>query len=279
MGILTNLKKTLEAAVKIEKIIVDSYFFNDNQRGTVTFLHKNKWDSDWKIQMAYRAIAFDLDDTLIDTTNELIPLACRKIHTYLVSQGYIADFKDFERLRKEFVKTRSHKEFFKSIAPSLINEQNKSDLLPTMNRYFYEPDIPVNLQMLAGAEENLNALSGRYQLFIVTAGVLSAQKRKLAQLKIDRFVKPDNILIVADGAYLTKKAAFEKIISNSQIKPEELLAIGNRLSQEIRMAKQLNGHTCYFKFGEHADDSPQDKFEMPDYTIYSHKELIKVCQL
>ncbi len=229
--------------------------------------------------MSYKAIAFDLDDTLIDTTNELIPFACRKIHTYLVSQGYAFDFEKFDSLRKEFVKTRSHKEFFKSIAPALTNDQNKRDLLPTLNRYFYEPEIPENLQMLAGAEDNLKALSSRYLLFIVTAGVLNAQKRKLARLGIDRFVKTENILIVADGAFQTKKTAFESIISKTQIIPEELLAIGNRLSQEIRMAKQLNGHTCYFKFGEHADDSPQDKFEIPDYTIFSHKELIQVCRL
>ena len=53
--------------------------------------------------MSYKAIAFDLDDTLIDTTNELIPFACRKIHTYLVSQGYAFDFEKFDSLRKRSI--------------------------------------------------------------------------------------------------------------------------------------------------------------------------------
>ena len=86
-------------------------------------------------------------------------------------------------------------------------------------------------------------------------------------------------MVVADGALPTKKAAFEKILKDSKIHPHELLSIGNRLSQEIRMAKQLDCRTCYFQFGEHSEDKPRDHFETPDYTIFSHKELISVCQL
>lgn len=229
--------------------------------------------------MSYKAIAFDLDDTLIDTTNELIPLACQKIHTYLASQGYSGTFEEFDGLRKDFVKTRSHKEFFKSLIPHLTNAAHKEEWIPTLNRYFYEPIVPAHLQMMEGAEDNLKKLNERYQLYVVTAGVLSAQERKLNQLQLTRYIKQENIFIVADGAYPTKKAAFENILAISNIRPEELLSVGNRLSQEIRMAKQLNCHTCYFKYGEHADDVPQDQFEVPDYTIHFHKDLISVCRL
>lgn len=229
--------------------------------------------------MNYKAIAFDLDDTLIDTTNELIPFACRKIHTYLVSQGYSGSYGDFDVLRKDYVKNKSHKEFFKSLVPSLQNDQNKDTFLATLNRYFYEPEIPPGLGMMPGAEDNLKKLSTKYDLYVVTAGVLSAQERKLLQLKITRYIKQENILVAAEGAYSSKKSVFEKILSSTKIKPEELLSVGNRLSQEIRMAKQVQARTCYFQYGEHADDKPQDHFEIPDYVIHSHKELISVCQL
>ncbi len=229
--------------------------------------------------MKYKAIAFDLDDTLIDTTNELIPFACRKIHTYLTSEGYGGTYEDFDVSRKEYVKTKSHKEFFKSFAPSLTNEKNKDTLLPTLNRYFYEPEIPPGLVLMPGAEENLELLAPKYKLYVVTAGVVTAQERKLLQLKITRFVKQENILVAAEGAFETKKAAFEKIVSDLKIRPEELLSVGNRLSQEIRMAKQIRARTCYFQYGEHAEDTPQDHYEIPDYTIHSHKELIPACQL
>lgn len=227
--------------------------------------------------MNYKAIAFDLDDTLIDTTNELIPFACQKIHTYLSTLGHPGRYDEFDVLRKNFVKTKSHKEFFKSLIPTLIN--TKPDTLETLNRLFYEPDIPHNLKLMDGAEENLLHLSSKYDVYVVTAGVVSAQKRKLEQLKIDRFIKSENILIVTDGAFQTKKLAFEKILTDTKIIPAQLLSVGNRLSQEIRMAKQLGCRTCYFKYGEHAEDTAQDHFEFPDYIISSHKELISVCQL
>jgi putative hydrolase of the HAD superfamily len=231
--------------------------------------------------MNYKAIAFDLDDTLIDTTNELIPFACQKIHTYLVSQGFPHSFEQFDVLRKDFVKTKSHKEFFRNVVTLFPADKppQHPDLISKLNRLFYEPEIPASLILMPGAEENLKLLGSKYQIFVVTAGVVSAQERKLAQLKIERYVKKENILVVADGAYPTKKAAFEKILMDTGIQPPELLSIGNRLSQEIRMAKQLGCRTCYFQHGEHAEDVPQDHFEIPDYTIHSHKELVSVCQL
>lgn len=231
--------------------------------------------------MKYKAVAFDLDDTLIDTTNELIPLACRKIHSYLLTEGYAGTFEEFDILRKDFVKTKSHKEFFRSLVTTfaLKNPSQLPLVVANLERLFYEPTIPPHLRMMVGAEENLKILATNYNLYIVTAGVVSAQHQKLIPLKIERFVKKENILIVAEGAYPTKKAAFEKIIRDNAIQPRELLSIGNRLSQEIRMAKQLGCRTCYYQHGEHAEDVAQDQFEIPDYTIHSHKELISVCQL
>lgn len=231
--------------------------------------------------MNFKALAFDLDDTLIDTTNELIPFACRKIHTYLLSHGYTDSFDVFDGLRKDFVKTKSHKEFFKTLVTflPLTDPTQITDVVLSLNRLFYEPTIPDDLGMMPGAEYNLKNLGAKYPLFVVTAGVADAQYRKLAQLKIERYIKKENLLVVADGHFSNKRAAFAEILQRTDIQPSELLSIGNRLSQEIRMAKQLGCKTCYFQHGEHAEDTAQDHFEIPDYTIHSHKELITACQL
>lgn len=231
--------------------------------------------------MNYKALAFDLDDTLIDTTNELIPFACRKIHSYLLGEGYTHSFEVFDRSRKDYVKTKSHKDFFRHLVTtfSLRDPSETQAVVANLNRLFYQPAIPSNLAFMPGVEENLKTLGTKYKLFVVTAGVVSAQHQKLAQLQIERFVKKENLLVVAEGAFPTKKAAFEKILHDLAIPPEQLLSIGNRLSQEIRMAKQLGSKTCYYQYGEHAEDVAQDHFEIPDYTIHSHKELISTCQL
>ena len=76
-----------------------------------------------------------------------------------------------------------------------------------------------------------------------------------------------------------KRQAFSEIIEALKINPSELLSIGNRLSQEIRDAKELGATTCYFKFGEHIGESPKSHLENPDFTIEKHSELIATCHL
>ncbi|MCX7978019.1 MAG: HAD hydrolase-like protein, partial [Bdellovibrionaceae bacterium] len=60
---------------------------------------------------------------------------------------------------------------------------------------------------------------------------------------------------------------------------QKLLAVGNRLSQEIRLAKRLGAQTCYMKYGEHVGEIPRLPEDHPDYTITHLNQLIPVCGL
>ena len=87
------------------------------------------------------------------------------------------------------------------------------------------------------------------------------------------------IYIIPSDQLTDKKAAFLDIIKTENIKPAEFLSIGNRLSNEIRFAKEVGGQTCYLEYGEHAHEQPQNDFEKPDFKIYSLKELLAKCPL
>lgn len=226
--------------------------------------------------MKFKAIAFDLDDTLIDTTGVLVPLASRMAYDRMTQKGLKTTFEIFEEERRIGALSMSHRLIFRSIAQKygapFSEEQAQAGI-----EAFYNPELPEKLDLLPGAQENLEKLKNRYKLFVVTSGAIPTQKEKARRANIEHFLS---------GSYYLdsfkkerKKLAFEDILQRLQIKPEELLVIGNRLSQEIRDGKIVGAFTCYFKYGEHVGEVAQDEYENPDVTILEHKEFIPTCRL
>ena len=76
-----------------------------------------------------------------------------------------------------------------------------------------------------------------------------------------------------------KGDAFAAIHHYSKQAPELHLSIGNRLDSDIADAKRLGWKTCWVRYGEHADDRPQNEFETADYTIEGIEELVAACRL
>lgn len=231
-----------------------------------------------------KVIVLDLDDTLLDTSGLLIPGACLKIYNHLKSMGFSNSFESFETSRKSFVKQSSHKEFFKKFVAEntqalRLNSNTADELLKQITNYFYDPEIPENIHLLEGATENLNYFQKKYKLALVTSGIEKTQKLKVAKLNLNSFIPIENQFYISGEMLKTKKQAFQILIEKEKIKATELLSIGNRLSQEIRMCKELGGHTCYFQYGEHAEDTPKDQFEIPDFTVKTHHEIIATCRL
>lgn len=138
--------------------------------------------------MPIQSIAFDLDDTLIDTTGLLAPKASEKAFQILIDAGLALNLVECEQKRLELIKTMSHKEAFKLLAERYGTPQTLN-VLELANKAFYHPDIPTTLPLLPQALENLQALSKKYTLYLVTAGVKEAQLAKVKALNIGHFLK------------------------------------------------------------------------------------------
>lgn len=226
--------------------------------------------------MIYKSLAFDLDDTLLDTTGLLIPNASRVACQAMIDRGLKLSLSDAMDLRHKMATSMSHTDIFTFIADQYGNS-NKGNMVHAAIEAFYNPPVPANLPLMKGALENLQKLQSRYNLYLVTMGTQKAQTEKIEALRIRHFFKKCYILNGFIGE--KKDLAFREIISNESHKPQELLSIGNRLSSEIRDAKKLGGTTCYFEYGEHAGEKPQQAEDVPDFTIRAHQDLISVCGL
>jgi putative hydrolase of the HAD superfamily len=227
--------------------------------------------------MKFKALAFDLDDTLIDTSGRLTPMASLATFEAMKNQGLAGEYGAFEQFRKIGALSMSHQLIFRKLAELMGPPDQIEKLTQIGIETFYNPDLPQKLELLEGALENLKTLSTRYSLYLVTSGVPATQSKKVQITGTEKYFKK---CFFMDGMKKERKRqAFSEIIETLKIRPAELLSIGNRLSQEIRDAKELGAMTCYFKFGEHVGESPKGPLENPDYTIETHSELITTCHL
>lgn len=226
--------------------------------------------------MPIKAIAFDLDDTLLDTTGILTPKASEHAFKILQKHGLNLTLIECENFRREKIKTTSHRDVFLQLAENFGTSQTQQ-AVSLANSAFYHPEIPETLPLLPGALENLQKLQQDYALYLVTAGFFEAQIGKVKALNIDPFFK--KIFVVDSMKKERKYAAFSEIVKLENIQNEELLCIGNSLSSEIKDARLLGAHACFFEFGEERTQYPTDTQLQPHYKTNNHFNLIEVCQL
>ena len=224
----------------------------------------------------FKAIAFDLDDTLLDTSGILVPRASVDAFNILISAGLKLNLHDCENKRLEIIKTYSHREVFLHLAQH-FGSSLTVDAVPEAIKAFYEPSIPTHLPLLPGALKNIQYLKNKYRLYLVTAGVDSIQRKKAEALGIaSEFEK----IYVTNSLLKEKKAkTFLEIIKNQNIKTQELLCIGNSLQSEIVDALKIGATACYFEFGEDRGFVSTLDSEKPQFHIRHHDELIPTCKL
>lgn len=223
-----------------------------------------------------KVIAFDLDDTLLDTSGMLAPVATREAFDTLIKAGLKLSHEECEKLRIEWIKEISHRDVFEKLALQHGNAETRT-AAEIATQLFYEPRLPEKLPLLEGARENINYLKKKYAMYLVTAGTEDAQLRKAHALGIvDDFKE---IFVVNSLMKRRKKSVFLEIIEKNKIQPHELLCIGNSLTSEIHDAIEIKAVSCYFEFGEERGRLAEDPLFKPTYHIKHHSELIKACRL
>lgn len=222
-----------------------------------------------------KAIAFDLDDTLLDTTFMLTPKASEDTFKFMIANDLNLTTAECEEKRRNWVATMSHREIFEKLAVDYGTEKTRQ-ITQTAVDMFYNYPLPTRLPLLNGAQKNLDYLRHKYALYLVTAGIEKSQLDKVAALGISPYFKK---IYVVDSILKKRKAdAFKQILELENIPPEQLLCIGNSLLSEIKDALLMGAQACYFEYGE-VRGSLQDLPREPHYTLSRHTELIAKCQL
>ena len=218
-----------------------------------------------------RAVFFDLDDTVVDTT-KLAEMARRNAIENMIRHGLPVDF---ETAYHELIE--------------LINEYGSN--FPRHFDYLLRRlDLPSNpkwvaagviayhntkfayLKSVKGARRTLLELKRRgYRLGIITDGDPIKQWEKIIRLELDYYF--DGVFI---SDYLGVKKPhpkiFQKALRKMGVKPEEAVMVGDRLYSDIYGAKQVGMVTVWFRYGKYANRELEYQ-KYADFTIRSLEEL------
>lgn len=210
--------------------------------------------------MAIKVLIFDLDDTLLDSTEQMRWRAVESACVALREHGFEKKQLECEEfLAKESLKLMSMKKALKKLC------KNDEKLVNIGFDGYHSFDVS-GITLHDGVIELLVKFKKKYKIVLLTAGDVDLQKQKLWELRItDMF---DIVLYNDRKNKLTKKEELQKIIKKLDFAADQCVVIGDRIDNELRYGKELGMKTILVKTGPYANLKPKDDFEKPDQTVF-----------
>jgi len=208
-----------------------------------------------------RGLVFDLDDTLIDTSGQLIGPAHDEAAQAMIAAGLPGTLEEVATLRRNLARAHPGESVDLMVARSLGCEDLA--IVEAGHRAFYQRRVST-LDPLPGVPELLAELRTSYRLFLVTVGHPPTQQRKvdLAGL-VDSF---DGVRYV-DILEPDKLPAIAGLLSEDSLRPEEVVVVGDRVDGEIRAARELGCWAVRVARGEGQWAQSPSPIHQPHYTV------------
>ena len=220
--------------------------------------------------MELKIIAFDADDTLWN--NELYFQETEKKFCELLE-----DFLPQHAVSRELLQTEIKnislygygiKAFMLSMVETAIRITDKNIKAETIEKIisFGQELLEKPVRLIDGVEDVLKSLKAKYRLVLATKGDLLDQERKLKKSGLVNFFH--HIEIMSEK----READYQKLIRHLDIKPNELMMIGNSLKSDILPVLNIGGlgiHIPYHVMWTH------EKVE----TAIDHQNFRKVDQI
>ena len=194
-------------------------------------------------------VFFDIDDTLLNFKKAEYEALSKTLRLFGVEPDPVmierysainsARWEKLERgeLTREQVLISRFELFFSEygIGVSAEEAQEKYEYLLGVGHWFID-----------GAPELLEALSGKYRLYIASNGTKSIQDRRIASAGIGKYF--DGIFVSElIGAEKPQRAFFERCFSKiPDFRREETVIVGDRLSSDILGGINAGIRTCWF---------------------------------
>ena len=225
----------------------------------------------------FRCLVFDLDDTLLDTNNRIVPTAARESCQAMINAGLQVGISECINERARFHAENPRGDVFAHLADKYGPAELKKEIMEAGFTAFYFRTVGAEAVLFEGARETLERLHYLYPLYLVTSGFEHTQRQKVGLSGIERFFKRIHYVDLGRGD--TKLEAYRAIFKEEGGAPQEYLAIGNRVDTDLRPAKLLGWQTCWLRVGEYAHLLPTSGDESPDFEIQRIGDLTEKCQL
>ena len=214
-------------------------------------------------------IIFDLDDTLIQTTESITLPKLRLLHKGLVFNGLDVNdpkysLENLEHLNAISLSAKEALSIFLKDLPQNIFEQALDEI--------YGP-IPneISVELVRGVTTVLPRLKFVYKLFVITLGKKELQLEKMKKAGMDFSIFSN--IIVTEGS---KKPLYQKILENESISPQQIVVCGDRVERDLLPGKELGFSTVLMKQGR--GKILQGSKEYVDYEVNDFYELENILK-
>lgn len=226
--------------------------------------------------MSYKILLFDLDDTLLDfRTNEAESL-CQLFETY----GYSFSDELFEAYRRVNKQLWANYESGAITLEHVLHTRFSKTMLQLGQvvdglewENHYRELLGNGCQLVEGAFELCQNLSGSHRLFAITNGIAKTQMKRLKQAGLNPFFE-DVFDSQTIGFQKPAKKFFDYVACHVRnFNKEEALVIGDSLNTDIKGGILSGIDTCWVNRAAH----PGAAEIQSTYTITSLAELYDIC--
>jgi len=216
-----------------------------------------------------KAIIFDLDDTLYDTTAQRIDKALKAAVEAMIKKGLNCTPEEGFKTIKEIIRKDPLGERFMALAKHYRADESVCEV-GKKEYYSFESK---ELSLFPGAKELLRKLKRDYTLVLVTFGKPKTQNKKIEQLGImDLF----DISLITQNE--DKEEVFLEVLDKIGIKQNRIMCVGDRIDSEIRIANKLGMTTVRLLHGMYKSFKPKSHLEKPDFTVKKLTEIQAILE-
>jgi len=217
--------------------------------------------------MAIKAIIFDLDDTLYDQ-QPLRKLAIQQSVQVMINNGLNCSLEQgIEKLKQSLTIKPIINRFLK--LTKHFGPDNPKIAEAGKNIYINAKFDKIN--PYPETKQVLEKLKQNYKLILITEGTTQQQNKKINNLDIKNYF--DYIFISKEKE---KEKDFTQTLNILNLKPEQILVIGDRIDKEIKAGNEVGMKTIRLLKGIHSSLQPKEPIEKPDFTINNLTEIIQI---
>ena len=224
-----------------------------------------------------RAIFFDIDDTLYDSTT-LARMArmnsiCAMIDAGLKERDEAKLYSLLQNIIKKF--GSNYPKHYDELLKELGMPWNPKIIAAGV--VAYEHTKFGYLKPFPGVVPTLIELKQRFKLGVISNGLAVKQWEKLINLSLHHFF---DVVVTSEEVGYEKpdRRIFEAAVEKLGVAGEECVMVGDRLDTDIRGGNLAGMRTVWVRRGKHASAEPASEEEKPDAVIGEIVELPSVLQ-
>jgi uncharacterized cofD-like protein len=216
-----------------------------------------------KVAASIRAVVFDLDDTLYDCTGTLVDASRRRAARVLIEAGLPLSEDEALALQAELA-DRFGPQFL--VFDEVARRYHIDEEVVDRAYRAYNSDAVGDIQPFPDVVDTLSFLRSQGILcFLLTSGLHRRQSTKIKKLGLeDRF---DEIVINDVERGVVMSECLRYLLDRHRLRPEELLVVGDRPQEEIRIGNDLGAVTAQMLHGRFSSFEPRDSREVASHRV------------